>query len=221
MWLQYSGLITSLLCIDNVELPPSTRELSDLILSDITLRNESLLFRNLPSRTLEGVGSAVSDVQILNSICASTNMDSLAFLDMYMEEQIDGESGSRFASKLDTLLTWSVTRLQYGDHRPYAAVTIIARWHKHMMERAVRRLAKHSPQEALQDSLFDWLDDSAAAGEGNNLPAISLLFGEFVEKGLFSYSAYIERLIARGESGLSFAEVGARESSLYVSLTSF
>lgn len=216
MWLQYSGTLKSLLTTDltnhNPELPPTARELASHVLSDITIRNESLLFQNLPPRVLASVGSAVSDAQLLNSICASTNMETISFLEVHGEGQLDGEASGRFASKLDTLLTWSVTRLQYGDHRTYAAVTIISRWYERMVERAARRLAKCSPREALQDHLFDWLDSSAAAAEDENLPAIARLFGELVEKGLFSYSAYIERLIARGEKGLSFSMVCAYDS---------
>jgi mediator of RNA polymerase II transcription subunit 12 len=99
-----------------------------------------------------------------------------------------------------------VTPLQYGDHRPFAAVTLLRIWRDKAGDRATRRDCT-PPDEFLQDRLFDWLDSSGAAGEGDNIRAVSLLFGKLVKHELFSYASYIQRLIARGEPGLSFAEV--------------
>lgn len=116
------------------------------------------------------------------------------------------EASSIFSRKLDILLTWSVTPLQYGDHRPYAAACLLRGWRDKAKERAIRRDVAN-PDEQIQDQLFDWLDSSAAAGDVGNLPAVSLLFGELVRHELFSYAKYMQRLIARGEPGLSFNDV--------------
>ncbi len=104
------------------------------------------------------------------------------------------------------LLTWSVTPLQYGDHRPFAAVTLIRLWRDRARERATRRDIE-TPSDFLQDQLFDWLDTSEVAGETGNLRDVALLYGKLVKQQLFSYTKYIQRLIARGEPGLSFTEV--------------
>jgi mediator of RNA polymerase II transcription subunit 12 len=112
-----------------------------------------------------------------------------------------------FQEKLDMLLTWSVTTLQYGDHRPFAAITLIRLWRDRACERATRR-GTESPNDFLQDQLFDWLDTSEVAEEAKNLRDVALLYGELVKEELFSYTKYIQRLIARGEPGLSFTEVG-------------
>lgn len=114
--------------------------------------------------------------------------------------------GSSITNKLQLLLSWSVCPVQYGDHRPYAAMSLLRAWRDRAEERASRRDCV-SPNEVIQDELFDWLDDNEYAGEAGNLPAVSLLFGELIEKGLFSYDQYIQRVIARGETGLSFSEV--------------
>lgn len=106
------------------------------------------------------------------------------------------------------LLTWCVTPLQYGEHRPFAAVTLIRNWRDHAGERATRRDFT-PPDEFLQDQLFEWLDSSEVAGEPENIRSVSLLFGKLVKHGIFSYASYIQRLIARGEPGLSYAEVRA------------
>lgn len=106
--------------------------------------------------------------------------------------------------------------MQYGDHRPYAAMSLLRAWRDRAEERASRRDGAN-PNEVIQDELFDWLDDNEYAGEAGNLPAVSLLFGELVEKGLFSYDQYIQRIIARGEMGLSFSEV--RKLAAYCCLT--
>ena len=53
---------------------------------------------------------------------------------MFFEDRL-GRHPS-FARKLDILLTWSVTSLQYGDHRPYAAACILEEWRRKAGERA-------------------------------------------------------------------------------------
>lgn len=69
------------------------------------------------------------------------------------------------------------------------------------------RRKKDSPDDFLQDQLFDWLDSSEVAADIGNLPSLAVLFGQLVRRGLFSYERYIQRLIARGERGLSSSEV--------------
>lgn len=116
------------------------------------------------------------------------------------------EASPVFAHKLDILLTWSVTPLQFGDHRPYAAVSLLQCWRVRAEERAIRR-DRASPHDDLQDCLFDWLDSSEVAEDESNLASVSLLFDQLVKHGLFDYGMYIQRLIARGEAGLSSTDV--------------
>lgn len=104
------------------------------------------------------------------------------------------------------LLTWSVTPLQYGEHRPLAAVTLVRLWRDKACERATRRGSQH-PHDFLQDHLFDWLDSSEVAGEPGNIKAVALLYGKLVKLELFSYPNYIQRLVARAEPGLSYNDV--------------
>lgn len=120
-------------------------------------------------------------------------------------EQDDRDPMS-FSEKLDMLLTWSVTPLQYGDHRPLAAVTLVQNWRNKAYERANRR-GQDDPHEYLQDQLFDWLDNSDVAGERENIRSVALLYGKLVKYDLFLYPNYIQRLIARGETGLACGEV--------------
>lgn len=108
-----------------------------------------------------------------------------------------------FSSKLDFLLTWSVTPLQYGDHRPYAAAGLLQLWMNKAKDRAFRRDAP-SPDGHIQSLLFQWLDTSDVAGDPTNLPTIAILFGQLVARELFSYGDYMQHLIARGEEGLSY-----------------
>ena len=61
---------------------------------------------------------------------------------------------------------------------------------------------------ALHDYLFDWLDTSEVAADSANLRCVSALFGKLVKDGMFDYAAYIQRLVARSEPGLSCSEVG-------------
>ena len=111
-----------------------------------------------------------------------------------------------FSSKLDLLLSWSVTPMQYGDHRPFVAITLLKHFRDQASERASRRDVS-SPDEFLQDCLFGWLDTSEVAGDIGQLREVALLFGKLVKYEIFSYAWYIQRLIARGEPGLSFSQV--------------
>lgn len=139
-------------------------------------------------------------LQLLNSISHDTDLGAIPFF------QGTDENPANFTEKLDMLLTWGVTPLQFGDHRPYAAVTLIRGWRNRASDRATRRECT-PPDELLQDNLFDWLDVSETAGQSTNLRSVALLFGELVKFELFSYASYIQRLIARGEPGLSCQQV--------------
>lgn len=102
---------------------------------------------------------------------------------------IDSDDSTTFVDKLDLLLTWSVTPRQYGDHRPFAAVTLLRNWRDKAGARATRRDCT-PPDERLQDQLFDWLDSSEAAGDPESIRAVTLIFGKLVKHELFSYELY-------------------------------
>jgi len=144
--------------------------------------------------------------KLLNSISATTDIATVSFF----KDELDNTPA--FKEKLDMLLTWSVTPLQYGDHRPFAAVTLIRLWRDKACERATRRDIE-TPNDFFQDQLFDWLDTSEVAGEIKSIRHIALLYEELVKRELFSYAKYIQRLIARGETGLSINEVCSFSSS--------
>ncbi|KAG1807752.1 hypothetical protein EV424DRAFT_1543731 [Suillus variegatus] len=198
-WLAHSLLLCSALAgpVDSGPSDCRRRDFQQLIsdnLRDIQRRNDAMLFRNLPPRKLERLGSLVVDIQILNSICSSTDMSTISFFSSQIPD-----SSSSFVDKLDTLLTWAVTSLQYGSHRPYAAVTLLRAYH----ERNARRELSSA---TLHDYLFDWLDSKPVVREAGNLRAVAGLFGKLMKNGLFDYAAYVQRLVARGEEGLSLSE---------------
>ncbi|KAF9219563.1 hypothetical protein BS17DRAFT_760662 [Gyrodon lividus] len=202
IWVTHSLLLVSILSddIDDNSAPGDQRqrEVQRILLdnlSDIQRRNDAMLFRNLPPRVLERLGSMVVDIQTLNSISRTTDMSTINFF----SGQSTDYSSSVFTDKLDTLLTWAVTPLQFGPHRPFAAVTLLFQYR----ERTTRRELSCA---ALQDYLFDWLDTSEVAADGANLRSVAALFGKLVKDCLFDYSAYIQRLIARSEPGLSCSE---------------
>ncbi|KAF8638047.1 hypothetical protein AX16_010679 [Volvariella volvacea WC 439] len=208
LWVTYAPLMHDVLSeyildrSNDQDVEQQYREISQFIYenkSNIQRRNEAMLFRHLPLRTSTGLCSAVSDVELLNSISVNTDLYSLTFFPP------DPPSLEIFKSKLHLLLTWSVTPMQYGDHRPLASVTLLKAWRDKANERAIRRDSQ-SPDEFLQDHLFEWLDNSEVASDPANLQDIALLYGKLVKEGLFSYSAYIQRLIARGEPALNMAD---------------
>ncbi|KAH7905552.1 hypothetical protein BJ138DRAFT_1072652 [Hygrophoropsis aurantiaca] len=192
-WTAHSALLSGIFS-ESVALDLRYREVQRILLNnlaDIQRRNDAMLFRNLPPRVLERLGSMVVDVQTLNSISSTTDLSSISFF-----SYSTSDSTSTFTDKLDTLLTWAVTPLQYGDHRSYAAATLL---------RAYRDRGRDF-SSSLHDCLFDWLDTSEVAGESENLRGVATLFGKLVKANLFEYAAYVQRLVARGEEGLSFAQ---------------
>lgn len=210
MWLSHSVLIRNVMATDTIEVPPGIEQTTDMAIQeiqrsisdnlyDIQMRNQAILFHDPPTKGIGRLGTAVIDVKLLNSISATTDMTTVYFF----QNELDNTPA--FKEKLDMLLTWSVTPLQYGDHRPFAAVTLIRLWRDRACERATRRDIE-TPNDFLQDQLFDWLDTSEVAGEAKNIRHIALLYGKLVKQELFSYAKYIQRLIARGEAGLSFTE---------------
>ncbi|KAF8972899.1 hypothetical protein BDZ97DRAFT_2053658 [Flammula alnicola] len=212
MWSTYSGLLEDIMLETSMKLPndhsieQNTRDLRHILSDnffDIKKRNEAMLFRGPIAQVSARLGTAVSNVKLLNSISGDTDMNNI----VYFGQNIDD---SNFKEKLDMLLTWSVTPLQYGDHRPFTAVTLIRIWRDKACDRASRR-GIATPSEFLQDQLFDWLDTSEVAGEVSNIRDVAFLYGKLVKHEIFSYASYIQRLIARGETGLSYTEeVGSR-----------
>lgn len=137
---------------------------------------------------------------MLNSITSNTDVAAFGYFSHDMNDCVS------FKEKMDLLLTWSVTPLQYGDHRPFAAATLIRTWRDKACDRATRRNIAN-PSDFLQDQLFDWLDTSEVAGEAGNIREVALLYGKLIKYDVFSYASYIQRLVARGEVGLCYAEV--------------
>ncbi|KAH8828126.1 hypothetical protein DL96DRAFT_1797537 [Flagelloscypha sp. PMI_526] len=203
-WKQYSEAFTAI--FNNPDLTADVQHrlpryaLSASRFEKIKARNEALLC--LPSDQLPAtkISAVMKDVELLNSISYHTDMSNILFFpkDALQDPIV-------FSSKLDLLLSWSVTPMQYGDHRPFVAITLLKHFRDQASERASRRDVS-SPDEFLQDCLFGWLDTSEVAGDIGQLREVALLFGKLVKYEIFSYAWYIQRLIARGEPGLSFSQ---------------
>ncbi|KAF8532506.1 hypothetical protein JB92DRAFT_3138291 [Gautieria morchelliformis] len=197
-WVLYAPSITQILKDSPTSTAADRNEWVAVIendLADVARRNDALLFRIIPERATATAKFTMNDVKLLNSITDASDMAKVNILDMRLEDT------DAFTNKLDMLLTWSITRHQYGDHRPYAVATLLSQWVDNSEDRALRR-GLPPPDEMLQDRLFDWIDTSKAITDAANLAAMSVMFGELIGCGIFSYSKYIQRLIARGEKGL-------------------
>ncbi|KAK2467842.1 hypothetical protein APHAL10511_000137 [Amanita phalloides] len=208
LWASYSTILRDTLTgevvqyMGNQHIEQSKIAIQTQLLDRLTLiqiRNEAMLLQGLPTQTPALLGSAVSDVKLLNSISHKTNLEEIVFFGCGLDD-VD-----TFARKIDTLFTWSVSLSQYGYHRPFAAVSLLSMWQAKFSERAHRRDLM-SPREFLQDRLFDWLDLSGTARVEENLSAITLLYGNLIAQGSFCYAAYVRRLVARGEPGLLLME---------------
>ncbi|KAK0226153.1 hypothetical protein IW262DRAFT_1457387 [Armillaria fumosa] len=213
MWATHSSLLLAILTeniMDQTFDGQNPGEIHQVLIrnvADIQRRNEAMLFYNLPPLASDRLGSSVLDIKLLNSISRTTDINSISF---FSDNVLDDPK-----HKLDMLLTWSITPLQFGDHRPFAAITLIRNWRQRAGERALRR-EDRSPDEFIQDQLFSWLDSSEVAGDPKNIRAVALLFGKLIQRELFSYGSYIQRLIARGEQGLSFNDAVESRHRLFL-----
>ncbi|CAE6538597.1 unnamed protein product [Rhizoctonia solani] len=205
VWTQpsYRRLLQSILH-DRVKLAlgefRSDAEVADIMgtFAGVAARNDGLVFRVLPERAVVDMRATIADVQLLNSIDPGTDLSSVCYF------QPDGSDDQ----KLSVLLTWAVTPSQYGSHRPFLACSLLAR---------------RSEGTRWQEGIWRWLDESEEARavgtweneREENVPssagiddgskvvwqsrdAVALLVGELIEKGLFSYGWYMQKLIARG-----------------------
>ncbi|KAJ3559369.1 hypothetical protein NM688_g388 [Phlebia brevispora] len=211
MWMQYSGLFQELISerLGNDAAEDKSQNEDRLAQTfsshseDVRRRNEAMLFRNLPARIRGTLSSALADIKkLLNAFSGNSDIDSISYFDACLDDP------ACFARKLDILLTWSVTPLQFGDHRGYVAATLLQSYSDRAEERAIRR-GRDPPEDVIQDHLFEWLDSSKAAGDATTLPNVAVLYGQLLKRGIFSYPQYIQRLIARGEQGLLVTEVRA------------
>jgi mediator of RNA polymerase II transcription subunit 12, fungi type len=134
----------------------------------------------------------------LNSITSTSNLETINYFDTQITDF------SILIDKIATLLTWAVTPLQFGDHRPFAAVTLLGIWRT---KNDIFRHRYSSNEDFIHDQIFDWLDSSEVTQDPANLAVIASFVGQLIQHNLFSYEMYIQRLIARGELGLSFKEV--------------
>lgn len=135
----------------------------------------------------------------------------------------DGETdftSDLFWDRAYVLLDWSVTPLQYGDHRIYAVANVL----RHSKGKLDEQLTLRDPScfrgDALfQMRLFEWLDASKIVGELENRRTVALLLGQLIKLQLFSYTQYVQRLIARGDVGLGPQGVSLRKQAFDPFLT--
>ena len=114
-----------------------------------------------------------------------------------------------FWDRAYVLLDWSVTPLQYGDHRIYAVANVLRQSKEKLDEQLSLRDPSSPRGDALfQMRLFEWLDTSKTVGELDNRRTVALLLGKLIKLQLFSYAQYVQRLIARGDVGLGPQTVG-------------
>ncbi|KAH7339351.1 hypothetical protein B0J17DRAFT_705466 [Rhizoctonia solani] len=178
----------------------SDAEIADIMatFAMVAARNDGLLFRVLPERAVVDMRATIADVQLLNSISPCTDLSSVSYF------QPDGSDDQ----KLSVLLTWAVTPSQYGSHRPFLACSLLARRSEgtRWQEGIWRWLDESEEVRAVgtwEDEREEGVPSSAGIDDGAKImwqsrDAVALLAGELIEKGLFSYGWYMQKLIARG-----------------------
>ena len=137
----------------------------------------------------------------MNAITPQTSLESMNIL-LDSNGETDFTSGL-FWDRAYVLLDWSVTPLQYGDHRIYAVANVLRQSKEKLDEQLALRDQSCPRGDALfQMRLFEWLDTSKIVGELENRRTVAPLLGQLIKLQLFSYTQYVQRLIARGDVGL-------------------
>ena len=151
----------------------------------------------------------------MNAITPHASLESMNIL-----LDSDGETdytSDLFWDRAYVLLDWSATPLQYGDHRVYA-VTNLLRQSKEKLDEQLAMRDPSSPRGCalFQMRLFEWLDTSKIVGELENRRMVAPLLGQLIKLQLFSYTQYVQRLIARGDIGLRPQAVSLRNSTSFL-----
>lgn len=206
MWTRHHALLQDILCQDIATITSNASAAKEIELQLVILngvesvehRIQNLLFHNEAPAGPTDLYAAMLVVLGLNA--STTSMDLRATAMQLFGERLDDDR--RFSQKLELLLSWGTTSSQFGSQRPYVVVSILDHWRVVTNERARRRNTLPS-YEPLQDRIFEWLDNTELVEDKETIPAVASLLGKLVEKSLFSFDRYLERLIARGEQGLA------------------
>ena len=146
-----------------------------------------------------------------------------------------------WAPRIDTILTWACTDRRSGVARQYLAATLIEKirfgvsWEESSEETDQVSLpafdlehhTKKTRKINVEPMLIKWLGDVEAALSQNpdetvapartallatvDVTAIVVLVGELARRGVFSYTKYLQRLIARGMATASSAGAKQRQ----------
>ncbi|TFL04760.1 hypothetical protein BDV98DRAFT_330597 [Pterulicium gracile] len=195
IWIPYQALIFQVLVeglpTDETRTPAHVRERLIRAFELIRQRNEAMVFRNIRSPELAKLRASMSHVQMLNSICSSTQLSLLPYWTTGVSDP------ATVKSHIHMLLTWSVSPLQHGDHRPIAAARLLS------ILKTVSQLEHEKDRISrgafIHDSIFEWLDTADVVGDPGNIALLSVLLEGVIDSSLFSYTEYIQRLVARGE----------------------
>ncbi len=106
---------------------------------------------------------------------------------------------ARLQDKVSILLNWAMGLFALGNHRAYAVYTLLKLWSEQYEER------RPAPFDFFP-ILYDWLDTSSAAKKVENALAIGITFGDLIRQGIFSYTRYLQTLIAQGHTARSHSD---------------
>lgn len=187
----------------------------------IKVRNKKLLYGNKDkSRTHTHTHycprqSLMRDINILDTVNTDTSMRVLT-LDFFevssgrdgvFSGTIDGpisvtsqnnehkthQQKRTFKDKVNTLLNWAVSDCRNSQHRCYAVATLL-RFYVSLQVKQ-KSTTKDTIKQAVQEMIFVWLEGASSGRRDCDIPK---LLGELVRRRMFSYSSYIQHIIASG-----------------------
>lgn len=100
------------------------------------------------------------------------------------------------ASELSILFTWATSADRSGSHRPYAVAALIAMERDHVASASGSSSSGRSKLD-VEAAFIGWIDRGLAPWDS---ASVAGLLAELVRVGVVSYSLYLQRMIARGET---------------------
>ncbi|KAL8280716.1 hypothetical protein RQP46_007039 [Phenoliferia psychrophenolica] len=192
LWTAHSKQLEGILLTPDLE--PTLAETIKADLADLSARAEASSEGTYDADSLEP--DELEMIQILDDIAFPSDLSAV-------HKSLFHKRRRRLplAAELSLLFTWATTSDRTGAHRPYAVAALVA------MERD--HVAGRSKLDA-EAAFIGWIDRGLAPWDS---AAVAGLLAELVRVGVVSYSLYLQRMIARGET-----EQGHETPSLHLQL---
>ncbi|TIC19816.1 hypothetical protein E3Q12_04056 [Wallemia mellicola] len=160
----------------------------------IQKRNHQMLYGNtdksLSSTPYSSRQSLVRDITLLDTINTNTNIRAYTLSYFQVDDKLPKRT---IDEKITTMLDWASTENRNSQHRCYAVATILRFYISLQLKQKLS--SKNVIKRHLQELIFSWIEVTSSDRKQEDVPK---LIGELVRRRVFSYSSYLQHIIATG-----------------------